>query len=695
MTFMVSGWSQTVVDIVVDSEDHTVLEAAVVEAGLVETLQGEGPFTVFAPTDAAFTALLTALGVEAADLLGLPQLGDILTYHVAGVEAMSTDLSDGQMVTTVNGQDVTISIMGDTVMINGSATVTVANIDATNGVVHVIDAVLVPAIITGCTDMMACNYSLVANTDDQSCVLPGDMCDDGDDATVNDMVGDDCMCAGIPATVVDIVVNSEDHTLLEAAVGAANLVDALSAEGPFTVFAPTDAAIAALVEALEITAEDLLALPDLGEILQYHVVAGAAMSGDLSDGQEIETLLGENVTVTIDMDMNVFINNAQVTVADIEAGNGVVHVIDAVLLPPAPVTNTVVDVIVNSEDHTLLEAAVIEAGLVEALSAEGPFTVFAPTDAAITALIEALEITADDLLALPNLGDILQYHVVAGAAMSGDLSDGQEIETLLGENVTVTIDMDMNVFINNAQVTVADIEAGNGVVHVIDAVLLPPAPVTNTVVDVIVNSEDHTLLEAAVIEAGLVEALSAEGPFTVFAPTDAAITALIEALEITAEDLLALPNLGDILQYHVVAGAAMSGDLTDGQEIETLLGSNVTVTINAEGVFINDAQVTVADIEADNGVVHVIDAVLLPPTPDNIHEATATWSAMPNPAKDVVTLTGVNPAATLALLDMAGRTVREFAQGTTVLNVGDLTPGTYMLTVNDGRNLELKKIMVQ
>jgi len=551
---MVSGWSQTVVDIVVDSEDHTVLEAAVVEAGLVETLQGEGPFTVFAPTDAAFTALLTALNVEAADLLGLPQLGDILTYHVAGVEAMSTDLSDGQMVTTVNGQDVSISIMGETVMINGSATVTVANIDATNGVVHVIDAVLVPAIINGCTDMMACNYSLVANTDDGSCVLPGDMCDDGDDATVNDMVGEDCMCAGIPATVVDIVV--------------------------------------------------------------------------------------------------------------------------------------------NSEDHTLLEAAVIAAGLVEALSAEGPFTVFAPTDAAITALVEALEITAEDLLALPNLGEILQYHVLAGAAMSGDLTDGQEIETLLGENVTVTINAE-GVFVNDAQVTAADIEAGNGVVHVIDAVLLPSAPETNTVVDVIVNSEDHTLLEAAVIEAGLVGVLSAEGPFTVFAPTDSAITVLVAALEITAEDLLALPNLSDILKYHVVAGAAMSGDLTDGQEIETLLGSNVTVTINAEGVFINDAQVTVADIEADNGVVHVIDAVLLPPTPDGINEATATWSVMPNPAKDVVILTGVNPSATLALLDMTGRTVREFAQGTTVLTVGDLTPGTYMLTVNDGRNLELKKIMVQ
>ncbi|MEC8401032.1 MAG: fasciclin domain-containing protein, partial [Bacteroidota bacterium] len=265
---------------------------------------------------------------------------------------------------------------------------------------------------------------------------------------------------------------------------------------------------------------------------------------------------------------------------------------------------------------------------------------------------------------------------------------------LLGPNVTVTIN-ENGVFINDAMVTVADIEADNGVVHVIDAVLLPPTPEATTVVDIIVNSEDHTLLEAAVGAAGLVEALSAEGPFTVFAPTDAAVTALVEALEITAEDLLALPNLGDILQYHVVAGAAMSTDLTDGQEIATLLGPNVTVTINENGVFINDAMVTVADIEADNGVVHVIDAVLLPPTPDQIEEATASWTAMPNPAQDVLTLAGVNPTANVALLDMSGRTVREFAQGETALTVGDLAPGTYMLTVTNGRHMDVKKVMVQ
>ena len=146
------------------------------------------------------------------------------------------------------------------------------------------------------------------------------------------------------------------------------------------------AAITAVVEALEITPEELLASEDLGAILQYHVVAGQALSTDLSDGQMIETLLGPDVTVTITMD-GVFINDAQVTVADLTADNGVVHVIDAVLLPPAPPTTTVVDVIVSSPDHELLEAAVGAAGLVDALSAEGPFTVFAPTDAAVTALV--------------------------------------------------------------------------------------------------------------------------------------------------------------------------------------------------------------------------------------------------------------------------------------------------------------------
>ena len=431
------------------------------------------------------------------------------------------------------------------------------------------------------------------------------------------VLGDD-----VPATVVDIVVNSPVHNVLEAVVLQADLAGALSGDGPFTVFAPTDDAFLALAGALGATAEELLALPELADILLYHVVGGTALSTDLSDGQFITTLNGADVVVTLN-DEGIFINNAQVTVADIVAGNGVVHVIDAVLLPtdaPEP-TNTVVDIVVNSPVHNVLEAAVLQADLAGALSGEGPFTVFAPTDDAFLALAGALGATAEDLLALPELADILLYHVAGGTALSSDLSDGQMVTTLNGADVTVTIN-EAGIFINDAQVTVADLVADNGVVHVIDAVLIPPTPEpTNTVVDIIVNSDIHTILEAAVLEADLAGALSGEGPFTVFAPTDEAFAALAEALGATAADLLALPELADILLYHVVGATAFSTDLSDGQMVATLNGAEVEVSIECDGsIFINDAQVILADIEADNGVVHVLDAVLIPPTPSNACE---------------------------------------------------------------------------
>jgi len=561
----------TVVDIVVNSPVHNVLEAAVLEADLAGALSSDGPFTVFAPTDDAFIALAGALGATAEELLALPELTDILLYHVVGGTALSTDLSDGQFITTLNGADVVVTINDEGIFIN-NAQVTVADIVAGNGVVHVIDAVLLPT--------------------------------DAPEPT---------------NTVVDIVVNSPVHNVLEAAVLQADLAGALSGEGPFTVFAPTDDAFLSLAGALGATAEDLLALPELADILLYHVVGSTALSSDLTDGQTIATLNGAEVTVTIN-EAGIFINDAQVTVADLVADNGVVHVIDAVLIPPtSEPTGTVVDIVVNSEVHNLLEAAVLEADLAETLSGEGPFTVFAPTDDAFIALAEALTLAPEDLLALPELADILLYHVVGATALSTDLSDGQMVTTLNGADVTVTIN-EAGIFINDAQVIVADLVATNGVVHVIDAVLTPPVP-TNTVVDIIVNSDIHTILEAAVLEADLVGALSGEGPFTVFAPTDEAFAALAEALGATAADLLALPELTDILLYHVVGATAFSTDLSDGQMVATLNGAEVEVSIECDGsIFINDAQVILADIEADNGVVHVLDAVLLPPTPSNACE---------------------------------------------------------------------------
>ena len=504
-----------------------------------------------------------------------------------------------------------------------------------------------------------------------------------------------------PATqsnsVVDIIVGSEVHTVLEDAVIAADLVGALSGEGPFTVFAPTDDAFTALLAALGFTAEELLAYPGLTDVLLYHVVGAQALSTDLSDGQEITTLLEEDVQVTITAD-GVFINQAQVTVADLEADNGVVHVIDAVLVPELTQSNTVVDIIVNSEVHTVLEDAVVAAGLVDALNGEGPFTVFAPTDDAFTALLAALGFTAEELLAYPGLTDVLLYHVVGAQALSTDLSDGQEITTLLDEDVQVTITAD-GVFINQAQVIVADLEADNGVVHVIDAVLVPEMEeLPETVVDIIVESEVHTLLELAVGAAGLVDALSGEGPFTVFAPTDDAVVALTEALGISADDLLALPNLGEILQYHVVAGEAFSDDLEDGQMITTLLGQDVTVSIDDAGVMINEAMVIIADLEAENGVVHVIDAVLVP-TATNIAETTAIeFNVYPNPTSNgVLNVQGAwESNASIQIWNAAGQLVQteQTMQNQYAISTEGLSAGLYTVRVLSGASSGQKMFLV-
>lgn len=286
---------------------------------------------------------------------------------------------------------------------------------------------------------------------------------------------------GEMSDIVDTAVAAGNFTTLVAAVEAAGLVDTLKGEGPFTVFAPTDDAFAALPAG---TVEALLEDPQgqLTQILLYHVVAGKVMSSDLSDGMAADTVQGSPVTFTI-ADGKAMVNEATIVTADIETSNGVIHVIDAVILPPAdeaaaegaemaePAGN-IAEVAAGAGNFTTLLAAVEAAGLVDDLTGEGPFTVFAPTDDAFAALPEG---TIDTLLADPEgaLRDILLYHVVAGKVMSSDLSDGMTADTLQGAPVTFTV-ADGAVKVDAANVVAADVEASNGVIHVIDAVILPP-----------------------------------------------------------------------------------------------------------------------------------------------------------------------------------------------------------------------------
>ena len=547
--------SNSIYDIVANSNDHNTLELAIDTCGLTSTLQGAGTFTLFAPTDAAFNAL--PQGTLAALLNDLPQLTNILLHHALGDTVMSGMLSNNQIVTTLFGTDVTVTINSNGVFID-NAQVIVADIVADNGVVHVIDAVLLPP-------------------------------------------------APQSNSVYDIVANSLDHNILQIGIDTCGLTSTLQGAGPFTLFAPTDAAFNALPQGT--IAALLNDLPQLTDILKHHVVGDSVMSGMLSNNQIVTTLLGTDVTVTINSNGDVFIDNAQVIVADIIADNGVVHVIDAVLLPPPPSTNSVYDIVANSTDHNILEFAIDTCGLTTTLKGAGPFTVFAPTDVAFNALGQAtiLQLIAD----LPTLTNILKHHVVGDSVVSGMLSNNQIVTTLLGDDVTVTINTNGDVFIDNAQVIVADIVADNGVVHVIDAVLIPTTPANNTVYDIIDLSPSHTTLKTAIDACGLDGTLKGAGPFTVFAPTDAAFNALPAGT--IAALLNDLPQLTDILKHHVVGANVLSGSLSNNQIVTTLLGTDVTVTINSNGdVFIDNAQVIVADIVADNGVVHVIDAVLLP-----------------------------------------------------------------------------------
>ena len=266
-------------------------------------------------------------------------------------------------------------------------------------------------------------------------------------------------------TIVEVAQEDGRFTTLVAALEAADLAETLQGDGPFTVFAPTDDAFAALPEG---TVEALLDdIPTLTDILLYHVVDGQVPSSAVVELSSANTLLGQPVVVNASD--GVRINNAEVIIPDIEASNGVIHVVDSVLMPP---DSDIVDTAVAAGSFETLVTAVQEAGLVETLKSEGPFTVFAPTDEAFAALPEG---TLDSLLQNPDqLANVLTYHVVPGRVFSGDVVSLDAATTVQGANIQVSVDMGSVILNDSATVVQTDILTTNGVIHVIDAVILPP-----------------------------------------------------------------------------------------------------------------------------------------------------------------------------------------------------------------------------
>jgi transforming growth factor-beta-induced protein len=430
-----------------------LVEALSLFPNLVDALSSDGSFTVFAPTNDAFIALLGVIGQKSLSDIPESVIERLLKYHViSGAALMSTDLSDGQMASTLLSDDdkIKVQISGQSVKING-ANVTAANIEASNGVVHVVDAVLVPAL----------ELSIVN-------------------------------------TIVQPAYFSKSFSVLTQAVVTAGLLETLvNPDASFTLFAPSNDAF----EAAGITSLTGLTANDLTPILTYHVLGSKVYANGLpSTGSAVTTLNGD-FYLSIN-DNGVFINGvSQVTVAsqagsNLDFGNGVVHVINRTLLPT---NKTIVDIAVEASQAssgaefgqlvaalTAVENDGTTDNLITILSGDGPFTVFAPTDAAFQALYTLAEVSdfnaLVDAVGIGTIEAVLKYHVLGARVFSTDLPnlESNTVATL-GGNITIDLsalkiidtDAALELGTADASIVATDIMGTNGVIHVIDQVILP------------------------------------------------------------------------------------------------------------------------------------------------------------------------------------------------------------------------------
>ena len=475
--------------------------------------------------------------------------------------------------------------------------------------------------------LAACDSTELLGTDSGSVIINVDDSVLQDDGTDNSIATDDSVAT---ANIVDTAVSAGSFTTLVAALEASGLDAVLADESStFTVFAPTDDAFAALGSG---AIEALLADTDaLTNVLLGHVISGNSVSAETAfslAGGTVDAANGSALAIS-NVDGALFINESQVTTADIAASNGVIHVIDSVILPEqaavvqddggaggtTPALANIVDTAFAAGNFNRLGEALKATGLDTVLMDEKiNFTVFAPTDAAFDALGDD---TINALLADPStLSDILRYHLLADAVVTAQSAveiAGTKITAANGDEFALSLNKG-SLFVNLAQVTATDVLASNGIIHVIDRVLTPPAPTfaSGSIVDVAAaDGRFNTLV--AVLQATQLDSVLADNSeiFTVFAPTDDAFALLgVETIEALLADL---PTLTNILLSHVITGSridSVTALAATGGSVETASGASVALSIQDGALFVNDSRVTMTDIVTDNGIIHVIDAVI-------------------------------------------------------------------------------------
>ncbi|GGG56511.1 hypothetical protein GCM10011414_27940 [Croceivirga lutea] len=477
----------SVVDYIVGAENLTQLEEAVITAGLVEALNAEGPFTIFAPTDEAAANLFDLLGDNYSSFADFDTFVEkqllelILSYHVVPGNYPSKELVEGALTTLVPDENIEIIAAGDSFVIGDASAVdaTIIGVDniANNGVVHLIDKILIPQEVQEFLESLGI---------DSGGNLP---------------------------TITELVGANEDLEFLYQALELTGLLETLDSEGPFTVFAPSNETLLFVAGIFGNSIEDIQSFDTeeeielLRNVLLYHVVEGTVSSTDLASG-EITTLLGDVISVAetaegfvlkdalntnyeeANLEIDVEINlNVNFVVTDIPAANGVIHIVDRVLVP-----QSVIDTVLSETENSLAELLenemfiaayyMVRGDFVETFENSEEFTLFIPTNQAFLSLFEELD--GIDSLAdfdteeeLELLSTILSYHLIRNIkATASVLQDGQQIETLQGEELTISLTNGVSILDKSgkaATVTSADILVGNGVIHFIDKVLLPQA----------------------------------------------------------------------------------------------------------------------------------------------------------------------------------------------------------------------------
>ena len=402
-------------------------------------------------------------------------------------------------------------------------------------------------------------------------------------------------------TVLELLAAAPSTSHFNDIVSNDDLNALLDSETDVTVLVPNNDAIDAYAAAAGMTTADFIASESAVDMALYHIVPNEAiMFSALSGESVVTTALG----MPIAFQEYEAVNATDVAAADLEASNGVVHMLDEVVV----LSDGIYQWLDASTQHNYLTTAVNFLGLDGAFSAIGAGTIFAPTDGAFLAYADANDLNIIDIVYNPEFLDALLVHSVGSAALtSSDLLAAGNVTADSGDELFITSSGGA-VYVNAAEVTIADNFTQNGVVHVVNEIIMP----TNFLSDAIADA-GLTLLDTLLTLTGIIDELSVPANYTVFAPTDSAIMAFLEAEELTLEELLLdVDGLSEGLLLHVVDGLLTSTDLQDGDQLMTLAGDAVLVEVADGSVMVGGAAVEQADILADNGILHLMGAVLSP-----------------------------------------------------------------------------------